>query len=507
MRIIYLLAAFFFAASMQAQETQLEPCGTPSFRSEWLKNYQKNPNAYDKRTGVVMWVPISVTLVGEDDGSGYISERTVHESLCTLNDDFAESEIQFYLASPFRYLNNSTYATHGNVLVGAEMMFANNLPDMINTYIVGNASGFCGYNLPYAGVVMSAGCAQPQDHTWAHEIGHNLSIQHPFLGWEGGIGTNGTNPNYSNPAPEMVTYDYTYFKDTLIIDTIIIDTIAVEKMDGSNCAFAADGFCDTKPDYLAVRWQCDGDNKSLQEQTDPNGEKFYSDGSWIMSYALDACSSKFSPEQIAAMRANLIDEKSSYLGNENVLPPPATDAIEILTPAPEAEVYYEDVYIEWEPVENATAYTMQFALFSSFGGVVFDTIVYNNYVTIPRLQFSDKKHYYRLKALNEYNFCSEYLTSSSFQAVETQTSVNDTKLSEIEVYPTMLSISQNIVLDNKEQHTYEITVNDLVGRQLLKDTYSSRIEHINTEGWAEGVYLVSLRKEHSIITHKISIVN
>jgi len=138
--------------------------------------------------------------------------------------------------------------------------------------------------------------------------------------------------NYNEPAPEKVTYDYTYFQDTLILDTLIVDTTYVEKIDGSNCTFAADGFCDTKPDYIASRWNCDENSNGFTEQTDPNGEKFYSDGSLFMSYALDNCSNRFTEDQIAAMRANLIDEKPSYLGNENVIDPIPDGEVAVVTP-------------------------------------------------------------------------------------------------------------------------------------------------------------------------------
>mgnify|MGYP000043822657 FL=1 len=83
---------------------------------------------------------------------------------------------------------------------------------------------------------------------------------------------------FSEPAPETVLYNYTLFKDSLILDTLIIDTAYVEKVDGSNCEYAADGFCDTPPDYLAYRWTCNqSTGTSFGTMLDPNGESFKSD--------------------------------------------------------------------------------------------------------------------------------------------------------------------------------------------------------------------------------------
>jgi len=112
------------------QKEHLEPCGTVSQRSDWLKKYQKNPTAYPTRSDEILWVPMSVTLVADGNGNGLYSERALHEAICRLNSDFSETNIQFYLGAPIRYLKNTAYAQHTDILVGAQMMFENNLPEL-----------------------------------------------------------------------------------------------------------------------------------------------------------------------------------------------------------------------------------------------------------------------------------------------------------------------------------------------------------------------------------------
>lgn len=507
MKYLFTLLASCICLSSFGQKENLAPCGSPSYKSQWLKSYQKSPDNYQKRNGEVLWVPMSITLVGTNQGLDFISTPALMEALCTLNEDFEESEIQFYLATPVKYLKSTEYADHQSVLKGAEMMFANNEPNMINTYIMENAAGNCGYNLPYAGIALSINCAQPDDHTWSHEIGHNLSLPHPFLGWEGGVShDNSVSHNFSDPAPERVTYDYTYFQDTLIIDTIIIDTAYVEKVDGSNCDFSADGFCDTKPDYLSYRWNCNSANlESTEVQTDPNGETFKADGTLIMSYASDNCSSRFTTEQIAAMRANLIDEKPTYLGNENIMEPTPEDEVDVITPEYLAEVFYKDVYLEWEEVENASLYMIQVTRLASFNGPVFDSIINTNYITLPELKFENHKHYFRVQAFNEYNFCNEYITDGAFKTTDTETNVKQQSLAGIKIRPTLLTSGEILSIENKNGIHMEVTITNIVGKSVYHSTSISSNQNIATEKWSSGVYLVTLRKGNSIITRKIAL--
>ncbi|MEE9438260.1 MAG: T9SS type A sorting domain-containing protein [Saprospiraceae bacterium] len=506
--LIYLTFTTFLYSSTVAQTTLL-PCGTAPQKSEWLKNYQKDPQHFALRSGEILWVPLSITIVGQDSGKGYLSERVVHEALCTLNTDYSDAEIQFYIANPLRYLNNSLYFNNSNVLIGAEMMFANNLENMINIYFVGSAAGFCGYNLPYAGIAISANCVGSGDHTWAHELGHNLSLPHPFLGWEGGISHDGSiGTNYNISAPEKVQYDYTYFQDTLILDTMIIDTAYVEKMDGSNCEYAADGFCDTAPDYLYSRWQCDINNgESEQEQTDPNGVKFKSDGSLFMSYALDHCSNRFSQEQIAAMRANLIDEKSHLLGNEIVPDLVNDDEVEVTVPEKDQDIYFENVFIEWEPVENATAYSIQLALTPTYGLTVFDTIVYDNSFIIQKLKFPNKMHYFRIKGFNEYHFCSDFHAAGNFFASEDPLSIREKQLSLITIAPTVLKKGDHLTVSNPNKEDIDIVVSDIHGTIIIKKTSNAITTTMPTNELTSGIYLVSFINEKTIKTKKIIITD
>lgn len=429
-------------------QSEFDPCGTPAGKSKWLKKYQQNPEAYETRLGDPILMPLTIFSVGDDTGLGAFSESNLLVALCQLKEDFLGTDIYFYMDSPIKYMYNSAYYEHGSVLDGAQMMFDNNIPNTINNYFVKDPAGNCGYNLPYAGVAMNKACSGPGDHTWAHEIGHNLSLPHPFLGWEGGVSHDGSVfHDYSDPAPDTIYYDYTYFKDTLILDTMIIDAIAVERMDGSNCHDAGDGFCDTAPDYLGFRWMCDNDGLSLQEQTDPSGEKFVSDGQWFMSYSFDNCATGFSGEQIDAMRANILDEKPDYIDPEVEMPGDIVDVPTLNYPLDEEMVAYSGLELDWTPVENATAYLVQLGFEPTVTAVLYDTLVYEDQVQLFNLN-QDYKYYWRVMPINEFTFCTEFSEIDVFVTGDF-VSTEETLYGSLDIIPNPINSGEGIYINNQ----------------------------------------------------------
>jgi len=504
--LLPLLLVAIFGVSLTAQNQDLNPCGTPSYRSEWLKKYQLHPESYASSRNDIIYIPIAVNIVTEDNGSGGLSSIGLQNALCVLNEDFAEAAMVFYLGRDVQTINDSRYAQHSNVAQGYEMMQLYDEPNMINCYFMADAAGNCGYNLPSAGMCVSNNCAGPFDHTWAHEMGHQLSLPHPFLGWEGGVSHDGSvSHDFNDPAPEKVLYNYTSFKETFYTDTVIIDTAYVEKMDGSNCAFAADGFCDTKPDYLASRWACGPDSNSTTEQTDPNGVKFISDGSLIMSYALDNCSARFSEEQIAASRAFLMDRKGHVLGMEDPQEPVTATALTGESPTDLADVFPEDIEISWDPVPNATKYLVQLSIFESFQVPVFDAIVSDPSVVVPGLQFPDREHYYRVKAFNDYNFCVDWLEGIGSFTPDEFVNTTDTDFVPWKVYPTVISDYKELTIDaGTSTATMSASIIDTQGRLVL-DQKVAHLSTIDLSGLDTGIYMVKLTDGRHHVTSKIVI--
>lgn len=513
MKRILLLCTLFSLVfvSLNAQSQQdLLPCGSPSFKSKWLTEYQLDPSGYDTKDDEILRVPLTIHLLGTDAGTGYFSVNSLLDALCTLNNDFAETEIEFYIEGDINYIANSAWNAHESVLDGADMMFANNVENTINCYFVSDPAGNCGYNLPYAGMAMAKSCAAPADHTWAHEMGHGLSLPHPFLGWEGGHGYDGSAvTNWSEPAPDTVLYDYTFFQDVLYTDTLIVDTAVVERVDGSNCTFAADGFCDTAPDYIAYRWNCNSDDVSAATLHDPNDETFQVDGTLIMSYANDGCSYRFSAEQSAAMRANLVDEKPEVLTNQD--PGPVLGTLELLSPVNEELQHYQNAVLDWADAENALGYTVQLEIFLGNSSVTlkrFET-------TESQIQLEDdlvigSNYRWTVRTYNNYYFCEdEYSAQGLFTAAEISSTTNLAGLSGFSVFPNVQAagaVEIRVRAELNEVQNLRWTLTDITGKTVTAGMYENAQSLQTRTRLGElhaGVYFFSLANETGKAVKKI----
>ena len=505
------LTTLFFCSTFCIAQTKadLKPCGTPPFKTQWMIDYESNPASFP-RCGTTLYVPLTIHIVGSDTGLGYYSELTLLDALCTLNADFEDSEIQFFIEGDINYINNTAWYNHSTVIEGAEMMFANNVENTINTYFVSDPAGNCGYNLPYAGVAMAKGCSDADSHTWAHEIGHNLSIQHPFLGWEGGVSYDGSVVHsYSNPAPTTVLYDYTLFKDVQYLDTLIIDTAYVELVDGSNCVDAADHYCDSTPDYLNYRWDCNDDNESMVVQTDPNGETFRSDGSLFMSYSFDHCQSRFTEGQGLGMQANLMTEKADYLYNQTP-ELPVTGVPVLLLPEDEEIVQFDEVMISWDAVPNATHYLLQVSRVAGFDFLAAQHITTETSILETELNLN-KDYFWRVRAFNSHSFCAPISSASRFTTGELIATENLPNIEGLAIYPALLHSGQELYVDVEATTATNVQLNivSISGQVLRSENRALKVGHnalrLGTNQLSAGMYLIGIEKDGKRFYQKVII--
>lgn len=506
----YILTFFIalFSVIMSAQD--IVPCATPPVKSQWLKQYQKSSGSYTKGGDTTLYVPLTIHVLGTDSGTGYFPLWELFNSFCQLNEDFAPSNIQFFMEGDLNYIDNSAWYNHNNNAIGYQMMIANNVPNTINCYIVGTAAGAGGYNLPSANAIaLLKSNIVGNSHTWAHEIGHNLSIQHPFLGWEG----NQFTPN--EPAPTEVYYDYTSFKEIYhnSQDTTIIDTALVEYVARTNCYEAGDGFCDTPPDYLSSGWQCDGNGFSPALQKDPDGVEFRSDGRNFMSYAANGCNAHFTPEQIAAMRANLLDEKPDYLYNQN----PSSAAISppsLLSPTTDDIVPIDDIILTWENSPNATHYYYEVNRLPNFSPsfIELEGMTTNTEVSIVADLIPGVTYYWRVLPFNQVYTC-DVSAEQSFQAGN-PTATNYIKdIEELLIYPNILRPEQHIYIDITTQRTLSLQADifDITGQRVQTLFKQSVNGHFTTsftlDDLSSGIYFISIQaaQERGVMYEKILI--
>jgi hypothetical protein len=338
-------------------------------------------------------------------------------------------------------------------------------------------------------VAIAHSCSGDNDHTWAHEVGHALNLPHPFIGWEGKL------YNFNTPTPTVLTYDYTYFHDT--IDTQVpapLDTALVELVDGSNCAIAADRICDTPPDYLSYRWECDAENKSLVKQKDPNGDEFYSDGTLFMSYALDQCQNRFSPEEINIMRATLLTEKLNWLATDMPLEP-ITDNPIAIEPVQDQIVPSNGAVLRWKAVPNATHYLVQASRFASFSFKQLDIVTTDTFAIAGQLT-NNLKYYWRIRPFNNRHTCASFSALSTFKTSQTnQTAEPDAD--GWRCYPSVLASGQLMVEipENWQGTEIHCRIHDASGRLLWqqKQEWPARQNTLELPSahWPAGIYLLT----------------
>lgn len=461
----------------RAQEIE-EYCGTLPGIAEWLQGFQENPSAFLRSPGL-LYVPLSIHIVGMDNGEGLFPVSEVLGAFCTLNEDYEASNIQFFIEGEFHYINNSEFYSH-NYGQGVELMERNNIPNTINCYFVNNPAGTCGYAFYSLGIALNKGCVSAAAHTWAHELGHFLSLPHTFSGWE--------NADHSSYAQTPAT----------------INGRLVERVDRSNCRIAGDGFCDTPPDYLSSRWPCQADGKSAAGQKDPNGTAFRSDGSLIMSYSQDECAGRFSEAQSEAMRANILNQRANllydqspavYLGNPNI------EATSPREGSLVAEV--SSVRLEWKPVENADGYIVQLSLLSTLGAeIVYNTFhTTDNQVEVSNL-LSDRDWLWRVRPYNRYDGCAQYSNTFTF---ETGNFINTTReeaaLTDFHIQPNPQSAGGDLTIEFDLPVALELQLSlySMAGQRVFGKQFNAQYGQnkvlLPTDNLEPGLYLIGL--EHA----------
>lgn len=487
--VLFCVLAVGMAFGQEPSKNQLAPCGTAPYLDAWLRDFRANPEKFAAadRSSDTLWVAMKIHLLAKDNGVGRFSPERLLNAFCRLNADYAPSKIQFYFKDDWNLLNNTAWYDHNDIETGIQMMLTNDVPHAVNSYFVSDPAGNCGYNLPYAGVAMAHGCAGPEDHTWAHEVGHNLTLPHPFIGWEGKI------YNFSTPTPTFLTYDYTHFHAQP--DTIVpapLDTALVERLDGSNCGIAADRFCDTRPDYLSYRWDCDAQNQSLVRQKDPAGAEFFSDGTLFMSYAFDRCQSRFSDEEIAAMRANLQTVKNSYIAPGPVAPPIA-GLPTLIEPIGGETVPKDGTTLHWSAVPGATKYLLQISRVASFAFKDVEVVVADTFFTTSTLPVNYNM-YWRVRPFNAAYACAGYTPSEKFYSSNLSSTDEAEDFAGFRLYPSVSPVGGRLHLEASLPQVVPVfcRVVDVAGRTIWQGNLGIKAGKnrlpFDTNDWQSGVY-------------------
>ncbi len=476
-------ALLFFMQPLVAQQTPDNFCGTRGM-TKWFDWYSQNRNILNADFGgdtSWLYVPTTIQITGNDDNTGYFNLEQCIKIMDNMNKQFMPAKIRYYLmpGDPFRFLPNSYWNDH-QWDGGADLINKNLLPDRLNAFVVANPAGNCGYSWMDA-IVLGRNCSGQYNTTWAHEAGHHFSLPHPFYGWEGETW------DFTTPAPAT------------------LGGYPVEKMDGSNCYDSGDRICDTRPDYLNYRWSCNQDGKSYTLQHDPNNVEFQSDASLYMSYALDACANRFTPEQIMAMRTNIMTEHSSYIQITDPLQEISDDdPVTLISPIDTAFVQYNNISFSWNPVPNASLYTIEVSYRENMiPKLVWETVYNTTTLNVTKSLPQNRLLYWRVRPYSEWDLTKQLAPEQVgvFSTV-VSTGINELERAlSIELLPNPVGAgtpaSISMTSDNKMEALLSIA--DVTGRVVHLEAFDiqegDNLITIPTDKLNAGLYFVSVRNE------------
>ncbi len=475
-----ILSALAFGTTAQTTNIHNEGgCGTVTPQSHLEKIYdfvQHNPAAYHRGTGAVDSIPLSLHIVGKDDGTGYYSLTNMFQVICQLNDHYTPANFHFYIKWPITFINNTSYYVH-DFDKGEEMMQQNNKPNSVNVYFVQDPAGNCGY-YDFSGdaVAISKGCAASNSTTLTHELGHFFSLPHTFAGWESGTAWN----------PEQVT----------------------RTGPNSNCNSAGDGFCDTYADYIAARWSC----PAPIGMRDNNGDLYHPDSSVYMSYSLDACQSRFSDQEIAAMQSDLHFDRNSFAGNA-IPHPRALDTLHLSYPAD--TLFAGKKKAVWRKVPGAEYYYVRLSRQTAPSSFLASELVTDTSWTINTSLVDGGYYLIQVTPLNAHNTCMEYNTTRPFvfsnKNGNLSISLYNSGSDGIEAYPNPLSAGKelSIELNSADVGKYTLSITNISGHIVYEEEVIhsgvSSLYTLPVHQLASGIYIVRCKGQGRVFVQKLTI--
>lgn len=520
---LVLFAMNAWAAQAQEAHRHTAYCGTAHGRHPWWEQYQRHRAAYNEmgklRGGGITYLPVTMHIVCDDDGKGHASLNTVLDAFCQLNVDYSAADLQYFMEGDFDFIYNSAFNSHDTIVEGGTFALQYNVPNTFNPYFLADPAGYCGYSVRYAdAVTVKYGCLG--GHTLAHELGHDLLLEHPFYGWEGGISHDNTIPaDFSQPAPQYIYVDYSMHN--VYAGPSDVDTVEVENVDrtgpNANCNTAQDGFCDTDADYIAYRWQCNANGLSSETQIDPLGTVFQSDGQWIMSYSDDGCQTGFSGEQITAMRAYIFNERQSYLGNQNPVRDAITATQTLVTPASGATVSAYAREFIWNAVPGATHYVFEVTRVAGNynSAQLMETVVTTDTSHVSSIYFAPQAPFlpyaWRVRPFNQGNTCAPVSAQNTFlssTAISSNVEVGGGEWAAM-VYPNPVGGGLSLVLECQSPQTSDADVRlfSVAGQTMSQQTVAlnkgNNQVQVSTLGLAPGIYFLQLKTSFGALLEKV----
>lgn len=385
-------------------------CGTgsaPASTLRWIEGLHTSGVLNDLATEQVqstVFLPIKAHFIGNDAGAGRYTLEQLSRNLCELNNHYRNTGIQFFLRGDINYINSSAWYNLPNFATAGTINNLHNASRVINVYFCNlSAMQLCGFaNFPGTGepsstfrqgaIYLSIACSGAGNSTFAHEMGHFLSLPHPF--------------QTTSDAPAAAGAERV---------TRLANEVAPRLP--ANCATAGDRFCDTPSDFRPDRWNCPGVNTT---ERDINNDLFNPVGRYYMSYADDACQDSFSVQQKAAMKATVTVANGQAGPRLYLTSPPIAPYDTILDSRPNhlhplnnSTNNVPNLSFRWNRVPGATMYLLRISRQFTFTTLIEDRIVNDTtYQYTGSMLNPNVDYYWSVKAINHKVTCGSYSAST-----------------------------------------------------------------------------------------------
>jgi hypothetical protein len=505
--VLFILPVFSFAQASGVCGTSLDTESAMAMNARTLANRQiMDSGTATERDDEVVYIPIKYHLFGKADGSQVARVSNILGLHCRLNEEYAAHDIQFYINDGFEYYFNDTY--YDNPSDFSFFLDSNRSNNSVNVWI-GKDAIPPNAEVPEGGVIQ--GYYSPSDdwivlrkaeaaynkETFAHEMGHFLSLDHPFNGWECMYWGEYADANPGECAPTTSTCGF----------------VPTERADGSNCATAGDYICDTPANY-AFGYSASGCSYN-GNACDPTGAEVNPDPTNIMGYFTGCPDSDFTPEQIEMALVDYNSNFRNYLrsdGGPTSIENITTETVAI-SPEDEADLSFENVTIDWEDTPNAERYLIQTALNTGFSLFVVESVVEASSIYLLDYLNPNTTYYWHVGAYNEYHTCINWSETRSFTAGTGISSIETVEgLTEFVVSPNPANAGSELTFSVNATKSFSadfelISVDGktVYNRNGIDFTQGNSSIKVNTQSLSAGLYFATLRSANGIVNKRIVI--
>jgi hypothetical protein len=515
--LIFAMAVIWaFPKAITAQHQHHAGCGTTFQDQELIKErlFENRRNkaellaAFDaaranrSANDSTLWVPVVFHMCSRSDGTGQRDDNWVLQEMCYFNQNFADQNIQFYLQGINRFNSNQMYVNDEDN--SDYIRSIHRVNNVVNIYVAGPAVGGTQYGAYYA-PNWDWIFTWNDIYNWglSHEVGHLFTLPHTFNGWEGT--DYATESAASGKAPMMGTNGRPVEK-------------VARGISGENCQYAADGFCDTPPDYASGGGGC----AMPSNWRDPDSV-LVSPSSIItnnyMSYFF--CTPKsFTQDQKDAIKLDVIRRWNASQAAPNPLNVSGTPTL--VWPEQGSLAPYTNSLVNFRWSDSANNGMYMFTLEKTLNngglslGIVAEYVVYGT-ETWVNLE-PNREYRWKVRALTKYELCNNNPSATSTSAVFTTADWNvgtqsiEASIQNSKVYPNPATQNSNVIVEMEVPYNGEasLSITNLLGQEVmpmvqLNLVSGKNIELINVKDLNSGVYFVNINSGTNRISHKLMI--